>query len=148
RGQRHRGWAAVNVARPPRPPRPEDELVLQARGVAVQLARTLARLRRVRSHALIEDCEQTACQALLEGRPGYDKERGPFTIYIWKRVAGAVTRLLKRERGVRRTGFDDALDESEEFRDTSDPFGDDDDDAKGQLKGLCLLLTFRRAMGD
>jgi RNA polymerase sigma factor FliA len=136
-------------SRPPSPPTPEDELILQALPEALKLARALARLRcRVCSRALLEDCEQIASQALLEARPGYDKARGPFGTYAWKRVAGAVTRLLARERAVQRAGLDDALDASEELRDESDPFGDEDDDARGQLKGFCRLLTFRRVMGD
>lgn len=134
--------------RPPRPPPPEDDLVLQARPAAIQLARVLARLYHAGSDALVEDCEQAACQALLEARPGYDKARGPFSNYAWKRVAGAVTKLLRREISLRRAGLDDALDEAEGLRDASDPFGDEDDDAMGQLKGFCRLLTFRRVMGD
>jgi RNA polymerase sigma factor for flagellar operon FliA len=130
------------------PSEEEDDLVLAARPFALRLARVLAGLAGARSPWLLDDCQQTACQALLEARPRYDKSKGPFWVFAWKRVAGAVTKLLRRELAGGRTGFDDALDESEDFRDTSDPFGDEDDDTVRQLKGMCRALTFRRVVGD
>jgi RNA polymerase sigma factor for flagellar operon FliA len=122
--------------------------VLEAMPAAMKLARTIARIWRVRSPTLVNDCEQTACQALVESRPGYDKTRGPFSVYAWKRVAGAVTKLLRREVARGRTGLDDALDEAEGFRDTSDPFAAEDADDMAVLKTWCRVLTFRRVMGD
>jgi RNA polymerase sigma factor for flagellar operon FliA len=122
--------------------------VLEAMPGAIKLAHTIARIWRVRSPALLHDCEQTGCQALLEARPGYDEKRGPFAVYTWKRVAGAVTRLLRREVAGGCTGLDDALHEAEGFRDTTDPFSAEDADDMGVLKGWCRVLTFRRVVGD
>jgi RNA polymerase sigma factor for flagellar operon FliA len=127
----------------------EDKLVLDARPAAIKVARIFARLWRVRSPALLEDCEQAACQAQLEARPGYKKALGSFEVYQWKRVAGAVTNLLRRERAGGRTGFDDALDETDDFKDATEPdFYAADSDDMNTLKAYSRLLTFRRVMGD
>jgi RNA polymerase sigma factor (sigma-70 family) len=127
----------------------EDKLVLDARPAAIKVARIIARIWRVRSAALLEDCEQVACQAQLEALPGYKKALGPFEVYQWKRVAGAVTNLLRRERTGGRTGFDDALDATDEFQSAPEPdfFAAEDDDMN-TLKAYCRVLTFKRVMGD
>jgi RNA polymerase sigma factor for flagellar operon FliA len=114
---------------------------------ALRVARMIAELWGPSTDQQIEDCEQTACQAILEALPRHDPERGPLGIYAWKRVAGAVTNLLKRELAPPRTGFDDALDATGELRNTIDPLDDSDDDALAQLKGHCRYLTFRRCTG-
>jgi RNA polymerase sigma factor for flagellar operon FliA len=125
----------------------EDELVLRARPMALRVARIIARIWRVQSPSLLRDCEQAGCLALVEARPGYDKARGTFEVYAWKRVAGAVTRLLQREVACGRTGFDDELDEAEEFRDASDAFSADDSNDLATLKVWCRRLAFTRMMG-
>jgi RNA polymerase sigma factor (sigma-70 family) len=133
---------------PTRPPSSDDEIVLEAMPGAIKLARTIARIWRVRSPELVKDCEQTGCQALLECRPRYDETRGPFAVYAWKRVEGGVTKLLRREAAGGCTGMDDACDETEGFRDTTDMFSAEDADDMGVLKGWCRVLTFRRVLGD
>lgn len=135
--------------RPPRPLSPEHALVFQAMPGALFIIRKLARCYHVRaSQGILEDCEQVGCKALLESLPRYDKLRGPFNPYAWKRVAGAVIRYLNRELSIQGGGLGDALEEAGEFEDTSDPFSDEDEDALGQLKGYCRSLTFARFMGD
>jgi RNA polymerase sigma factor for flagellar operon FliA len=80
-------------------------------------------------------------------RRAYDPSRGPYPIYAYKRVWGAVLRLLKRERAARRVGVDAGLDAAEELRDTSSPY-DEDEEAKDQLKAALRYVTFRRFLGD
>lgn len=117
--------------------------------LARRVARATARIYGVRTRQGIEDCEQTAYQALLEAGLGFDETRGvPLGIYAWKRVAGAVMRQLTRDAPIRRAGAAAALDAAESMRDTSDPFSDDDDDASGQLMGHCRTLAFTRFVGD
>lgn len=117
--------------------------------MARHVARTVARVHGVRARERLDDCEQTAYQALLEACRGYDASRGvPFGVYAWKRVAGAVTNLLSREASARRAGLDAALDAAEAMRDHSDPFGDDDGDALNQLKSQCRALVFARFVAD
>ncbi|WP_437734951.1 sigma-70 family RNA polymerase sigma factor [Sorangium sp. So ce1335] len=123
--------------------------MLEALPMARHVARTTARVYGVRTRQGVEDCEQTAYQALLEASPGYDASRGvPFGVYAWKRVAGAVIRLLTREASFRRAGLDAALDAAESMRDASDPFVDDDADALNQLKDQCRALVFARFVAD
>jgi len=132
---------------PPPRPTPDQQLVLDAMPAARRRARKLARCLHVSSASgTIEDCEQVAYLALLESRPRHDKDRAPFDVYAFKRVAGAVRRFVRRERRDDQTGFDDALDAAGELVDTSDPFADDDD-ALGDLKGQCRWISFRRFMG-
>jgi RNA polymerase sigma factor FliA len=138
----------VKSDRPSAPLNPEHARILQALPNALRVARTIARLHGVRTPEAIDDCEQTACQAILEACPGYDETRGPLDVFVWKRVAGAVTNWVNREASIRRAGFDAALDATEEMRDTSDPFGDDDADVLGQLKAQCRMLAFTRFTGD
>ncbi|MGK3989976.1 sigma-70 family RNA polymerase sigma factor [Sorangium sp. So ce136] len=117
--------------------------------MARHVARTTARVHGVRTPEGLEDCEQMAYQALLEASPGYDPTRGvPFSVYAWKRVAGAVIRLLTREASHRRAGLDAALEAAGSMRDESDPFGDDDTDALNQLKAQCRELVFARFVAD
>ncbi|AUX20255.1 RNA polymerase sigma factor [Sorangium cellulosum] len=117
--------------------------------MARHVARTTARVYGVRTRQGLEDCEQTAYQALLEACPGYDATRGvPFGVYAWKRVAGAVMRLLTRESSLRRAGLEAALDAAESMRDTSDLFGDDDADALSQLKDRCRAVVFARFVAE
>jgi RNA polymerase sigma factor for flagellar operon FliA len=127
---------------------PEHVRVIEAMPLAMRWARTTARIYGVRVRAIIEDCEQTACEALLLGQPRYDPERGPFDIFIWKRVVGAVTKLLRRELAQQRTGFNEALDAADEVRRASDPFEDEDGDVLASLKEDCRYVAFRRFMGD
>lgn len=134
--------------RPSAPLNPEHARILQALPAALRVARTIARLHGVRTPEAIDDCEQTACQALLEACPGYDEARGPLEVFAWKRVAGAVTKWVNREASIRGAGLEAALAATEEMRDTSDPFGDDDADALDQLKSHCRTLTFLRFMRD
>lgn len=138
----------MSVSAPPEGSLADDELVVQTMPWAIELARTIARIRGVRSPAVLKDCEQTACLTLLEKRPKYDSTRGPFKVFAWKAVAGAVTRMLRRERAAGRTGLDDALDEAEGYRDTTDAFAAEDSDDMGMLKAACRFITFRRVMGD
>ncbi len=127
----------------------KDRLVLDARPAAIKLARVIASVWRVRSSAVLEDCEQAACQAQLEALPRYNKALGPFETFQWKRVAGAVTNLLRRERTGGRTGFDDALDATDDFQGAGEPdFYAADDDDMNTLKAYCRVLTFKRVMGD
>lgn len=140
----------MSTSGPPRMPNDEDKLVLEARPAALNVARMIARIWGVRSRALLEDCEQTACEAQLDVRRRFDKTRGKrFDVFQWKRIAGAVTSLLRDEAAGGCTGFGDALDETEEFQDTSEPdfFAADDADMN-TLKGYCRVITFRRVMGD
>jgi RNA polymerase sigma factor for flagellar operon FliA len=132
---------------PPGPKNPEHELISQAMPKALALARTIARRLGVQTPEGIEDCQQAACQALLEALPGHDPSRGPFDIYAWKWVAGAVIRLVRRERSYRRTGLDDALDATEALSDTDDPFAEDDEE-RDRAKSYCRWLTFTRFLGD
>ncbi|AUX39505.1 RNA polymerase sigma factor [Sorangium cellulosum] len=123
--------------------------MLSALPMARHIARRTARIYGVRARQRLDDCEQTACQALLEACPGYDAARGvPFNVYAWKRVAGAVLRSLSREASIRRAGLDAALGAAEAMRDTSDPFGDDDADALAQLQDRCRALAFARFVAD
>lgn len=136
---------------PPRRPSPDDQLVLDARPAAIKLARTLAFIWGTRSLALVEDCEQAACEAQLLARPKFDKSRGTsFEVFQWKRVAGAVTRLLRREAAYGRTGFDDALNETDECKaEGDDPFSAEEHiDDMAKLKAWCRQLTLRRVLGD
>ncbi|WP_437897782.1 sigma-70 family RNA polymerase sigma factor [Sorangium sp. So ce124] len=113
--------------------------------MARHVARTTAQVHGVRTSQRLEDCEQAAYQALLEASPGYDPTRGvPFSVYAWKRVAGAVLRLITREASFQRAGLDAFLDAAESVRDTSDPFSDDDADARSQLLEPCRALVFAR----
>jgi len=137
---------ASGEAEPSAPQDDENDLVGRARPSALRLARAIARIWRVQEPSLLHDCEQAASLALIEARPGYDKTRGPFWVFAWKRVAGAVTRLLQRERGRGCTGFDDELDEAEDFHDTSDAFSADDNDDLATLKAWCRRLAFRRVL--
>lgn len=117
--------------------------------MARHVARRTALFYGVRTPERLEDCEQTAYQALLEACPGYDPARGvPFSVYAWKRVAGAVVRSLTREAPLRRAGLEAALDAAESMRDTSDPFGDGDTDALNQLKDRYRTLVFARFVAD
>lgn len=127
---------------------PEHVRIIETMPLAMRWARTTARIHGVRTRALLEDCEQIACEALLRGQPRYDPERGPFDIFIWKRVVGAVTKLLRQELAHQRTGFDEALDAAEEMRSANDPFNDEDGDVIASLKEDCRTLIFRRFMGD
>jgi RNA polymerase sigma factor (sigma-70 family) len=136
---------------PFRGPKSEDELVVGALPWATKLARVICRVWRVRSPAIVKDAEQTACQVVVEKRPDYDDTRGSFEAYLWKPVVGAVRRHLQREVFRGRTGFDDALEESDEVRDTrplDDPFAADDITDEALLKKWSCVLTFRRMMGD
>jgi RNA polymerase sigma factor for flagellar operon FliA len=115
-----------------------------------RLAETLARVWHVRTPEGIEDCRQTAAQALLESYPGFDDTRGiPLRVYAWKRVFHAVRALLAREAPMRRGGLEAALDEAETLHDPGDPFAAADDaDALAELKGHSRSITFVRFMGD
>lgn len=133
---------------PKRPIRPEHELIVQSMPWALRLARTTAFFFHVTAPDQLEDCEQVGCQALLEALPGWDPARGPFDVYAWKRVVGAVTTLVRRELSSRRRGLHDAFDKTDELRDTSDPFEDEDADVLDSLKGDARSLAFAYFMGD
>lgn len=126
---------------------PDHVRVREAMPMAIQVARTICRRSRVRDSDLVADCEQGACMALQEGLPGYDPSRGPYPIYAYKRVWGAVLGVLKREHAERRLGMDAGLDAAEELRDTSSPY-DDDEEAKDQLKARLRFVTFRRFLSN
>lgn len=127
---------------------PDHERILQAMPWACRLARKTAREIGVKEPHEIEECEQVACQALVEGEPGYDPSQGPFENYVWQRVVGAVIRHVNRWERPRRAGLDDALAVTQGLRDTSDPLDDDDADARAQLMGYCREVSLARGMGD
>jgi RNA polymerase sigma factor for flagellar operon FliA len=113
---------------------------------ALKTARMIARRRGAFDR--IEDCQQIAVKALLEARLRYDKTRGPFSTYAWKRVAGAVMRYLRREDANGWTGLDNALDATETMHDDGNPFADEDSDALAKLAGCCDEIAFTWYMGD
>jgi RNA polymerase sigma factor (sigma-70 family) len=126
----------------------EPDPVARATPWAQELGHFRARQLGVRKPDEIEQCQQEACLALAEAVRLHDPARGPLEVFAWKRIVGAVTRLVRRERRGGRTGFDDALDAADEARDTSDLFADDDDEAKGSVKADCRLVTLALFVGD
>lgn len=112
------------------------------------LARQTARRNGVFARDMIEECEQVAYKALLEAHLRYREACGPFEVYVWKWVVGAVKKLLRRELARGGTGLDDALEACGDVRDTTDPFDDEDDDVRASLKADGRRVTLARFLGD
>ncbi|WP_437808700.1 sigma-70 family RNA polymerase sigma factor [Sorangium sp. So ce1078] len=113
-----------------------------------RVARLVARTHRVRSHELIEECEQIACQALVEAFPGFDPSRGvPLVHFAWKRVVGAVRDWILRESSPPRAGTDAAGEIADALRFESDPF-EDESVTRERLSGYCRALSIARFLGD
>ncbi|WP_434042346.1 sigma-70 family RNA polymerase sigma factor [Sorangium cellulosum] len=113
-----------------------------------RVARLVARTHRVRSRDLIEECEQIACQALVEAFPGFDPSRGvPLLHFAWKRVVGAVRDWILRESSRSRAGTDAAGEIADALRFDSDPF-EDDHVTRDRLWGYYRALSLARFLGD
>ncbi|WP_437894302.1 sigma-70 family RNA polymerase sigma factor [Sorangium sp. So ce124] len=139
----------MSDSRPPRVPDPRrDPRVARTLPEVRRIARTVARTYGVRAHDVVEECEQIACQALVEAFSGFDASRGvPLLHFAWKRVVGAVRDWIAREASPSRAGVDAGDDVADALRFDSDPF-ESDSATRERLSGYCRALSVARFLGD
>ncbi|WP_437990154.1 sigma-70 family RNA polymerase sigma factor [Sorangium sp. So ce145] len=139
----------MSESRPPRAPDPRrDPRVVRALPEVRRIARTVARTYGVRARDVIEECEQIACQALVEAFSGFDASRGvPLVHFAWKRVVGAVRDWIAREASPSRAGVDAGDQVADALRFEGDPF-ESDGATLERLSGSCRALAFACFLGD
>jgi RNA polymerase sigma factor (sigma-70 family) len=107
---------------------------------------------RITGTALADDVAQTAYETMLVARPRHDNSKAPFEVFAYRRVTGAMIRLVKSDRAYpasERAADDDGLDEAGSVADiVTNPFAEEESDAPDEMKGIARRVMFRRILGS